>query len=215
MEMIEVYSLGGKFLKKMERGAYHSKAVEEFRKKGKISTKIKRVVIILLTSDGRVHVQQRTMKSDAVNAGLYDKTVGGHVVFGISDDETALKETREELGINSIVSQNRRDFKNKLCQANLKENAVIMAVSHEPNFMSVRKKRDITFIQPYINTSYIGYYDGGVKFLDGEVSKVEKVYPEELGRKIKARHDMYTEDLKFMLKKFRKYLIPVKDFLSS
>jgi isopentenyldiphosphate isomerase len=209
MEMIEVYSLSGRLIGKVGMDEYYLHAIEEFRTTGKITKKIKSVRIMLLKSDGHIYVQRRS-GGICANSGLYDKTVGGHIAVGISDDDTAVKECREELGIRAMVAHGKKDFTDKLRSADLSRHAVLMAVSHEKSFRSVRKRSDMTFTQPYINTTYIGYYDGGTMFFDGEVSGMKKLTAAELAKEIKSHPGKYTEDLKFMLKKERKYLVPAK-----
>jgi isopentenyldiphosphate isomerase len=49
-----------------------------------------------MNSAGRIYLQKRS-KHKAENAGMYDKTVGGHVVAGDSFNMTMVKECAEEL----------------------------------------------------------------------------------------------------------------------
>ncbi|MDR2190530.1 MAG: hypothetical protein LBP53_05050 [Candidatus Peribacteria bacterium] len=56
---------------------------------------------------------------------------------------------------------------------------------------------------------YCGYYDGAIKFKDGEASGIETVSLEEAKEELHKYPEKFTEDLKFMIEKYEKYLIPI------
>ncbi|MDR2540852.1 MAG: hypothetical protein LBD11_03575 [Candidatus Peribacteria bacterium] len=66
--------------------------------------------------------------------------------------------------------------------------------------------------QPHITTIYCGYYDGAIKFKDGEATGIEVFSLAELKEEIANYPERFTEDLKFMIEKYGKYLIPVSEF---
>ena len=55
-------------------------------------------VLVLHPNDGRVLLQKRSPQKDT-HPGQWDTSVGGHVSFGQSYEEAALRETEEELGL--------------------------------------------------------------------------------------------------------------------
>lgn len=55
-------------------------------------------VLVLHPADGTLLLQQRSMAKDTC-PGLWDSSVGGHVPYGASYLDTALREAGEELGI--------------------------------------------------------------------------------------------------------------------
>ena len=61
---------------------------------------------------------------------------------------------------------------------------------------------------PHISTFYIGYYDGAIRFIDGESSGIEIFSLKELKEDIKNNPNKFTEDIKFMIKKYEKFLNP-------
>ena len=62
---------------------------------------------------------------------------------------------------------------------------------------------------------YAGYYDGPIKFKDGECSGIEVFSLSELKEELGNFPNKFTEDLKFMVEKYEKYLVPVSELLYS
>jgi hypothetical protein len=57
---------------------------------------------------------------------------------------------------------------------------------------------------------YVWYYDWPIQFIDWKCSGIEVFFIGELKEKIKESPDKFTEDLKFMVKNYEKYLKPIK-----
>ena len=208
-EELEIYDLNGKFLKVQERKKFYSEIKDEFAKKGKISKQVKTIRLILMNSEGRIYLQKRSKLKDE-NPGLYDKTVGGHVAKYNTYDMTVIRECAEELGFPaSILSE--KEFNKAVHVTDLSIVGIFKKVDYISNFQSVRitKKRD-KFIQPFMNTFYIGYYDGAIRFVDGESSGIEVFSLKELKEDIKKNPDKFTEDIKLMIKKYENFLKPIK-----
>jgi len=208
-ELVQVYNLEGKMLGLEERKKFYKDSQNEFLKTGKITKKIKTIKLLLLDSNGRVFLQKRSkIKKD--NTGLYDKTVGGHVQEDDSFEITAIRECIEELGFPTTVL-GEENFDKAIKNTDLNIIGVFRKVDFLENFLSVRKmKTGKDFVQPLINTMYVGYYNGPVKFKDGESSGIETFSLKELEQEIKEKPEKFTEDIKFMIKKYRKYLKPIK-----
>lgn len=77
-ENLEIYDLDSNLLGIQERESFYEEIKSEFAKKNKISRKVKTIRFLLMNSSGRIYIQKRS-KIKNENAGLYDKTVGGHV----------------------------------------------------------------------------------------------------------------------------------------
>jgi isopentenyldiphosphate isomerase len=208
-EFLQVYDLAGKLLGIEERKKFYKDARAEFAKKGKISQKVKTIRLLLLDSNGRIFLQKRSkIKKD--NTGLYDKTVGGHVHADDSFEMTAIRECIEELGFPTTILTE-ETYDKALKTTDLDIIGVFRKVDFVETFLSVRKRKNAKdFIQPLISTMYIGYYNGPIKFKDGESSGIETFSLKELEKDIKENPEKFTEDIKFMLKKYRKYLKPIK-----
>ena len=162
-----------------------------------------------MNSDGRIYLQKRS-KIKSENPGLYDKTVGGHVSAGDSFNITFIRECAEELGFPATLLDN-NEFNKAIKVTDLNIIGIFKRVEQIKNFQSVRiNKEGYKFIQPYISEMYVGYYNGAIRFVDGESSGIEVFSLRELKEEIKKDPDKFTEDLKFMIKKYEKYLKPIK-----
>ena len=208
-ELLEVYDLKGKLLRVEERSKYYKKIKEEFAKKGKISTQVKRSTLLLVNSKGHIVIQRRN-KHKHENPGIYDKTIGGHVEKGDTFNLTIVKECAEELGFPGSILSN-KEFNKAIRNTDLRVVGLFKKVETINNFQSVRiTKSGGSFVQPYLQATYIGYYDGSIQFIDGESSGIQLFSIEELKEEIRVNPTEFTEDIKFMIKKYEKYLKPIK-----
>jgi len=124
---------------------------------------------------------------------------------------TVIRECAEELGFPAAVLDP-EDFEKALKVTNLDIISIFKRIEYLPNFKSKRILEDGTkMIQPLMNTMYYGYYDGPLKFVDGESSEIEVFSLDELKEDLKSTPDKFTEDIKFMIKEYEKYIIPIKN----
>ncbi len=208
-ESLEVYDLDGKLIKTEDRKKFYSEAKEEFAKSGKISRQVKIIRLLLLNSKGRIYLQKRS-KLKNENPGLYDKTIGGHVLKGESWDATVVRECAEELGFPASILP-ASEFDKAILGTNLNIVGVFKKLDYTPNSLSVRITKDgDKFIQPFMATVYVGYYDGAIKFFDGESSGIETFSLPELLEEISKKPDKFTEDLRDMVKRYEKSLKAIK-----
>ena len=208
-EQIEVFDLEGEFIKVEDRDKFYKEIKAEYSKNKKITKKVKTIRLLLLNSKGRIVIQRRNFTKEE-NPGLYDKTIGGHVQEGESYHITLVRECAEELGFPvSVLSSGEFDFASKHTDLNIV--GIFKQLDYISQFDSVRfTKTGKKFVQPYMTTIYIGYYDGSIQFIDGESSGIQLYTVEELKKAIKANPNDYTEDLKFMITKYEKFLKPIK-----
>tara|TARA_Y100000310_G_scaffold322234_1_gene381041 strand:- start:459 stop:878 length:420 start_codon:yes stop_codon:yes gene_type:complete len=137
------------------------------------------------------------------------KQWGGHVAAKDTYDLTTIKECAEELGFPASILPE-EDFERAIKVTNLSIVGIFRQVDYLSNQLSTRvTKKGDKFIQPYMTATYIGYYDGAIRFIDGESSGIETFSPEELTEEIKDNSNKFTEDLKFMIKKYEKFLKPI------
>ena len=206
-ELLEIYSMGDELLELKERDIFYEEIQNEYASTGKISKKVKSIRVLLMTSDGRIYLQKRSNTKEQ-NRGLYDKTVGGHSVSGHTWEVTLVKEMAEELGIPSVVLP-AKDFSKAVRSTNTSIIGIFKEIEYDNNFMSERILDTGKIVQPHITTFYIGYYDGPIKFHDGEASGIEVHSLKELEEDIANHPEKYTHDLKIMIQKYRDHLIPV------
>ncbi len=208
-EKLEVYDLNSSLIGTQDRKEFYDEIKDEFKKTEKITKKVKAIRLILMNSQGRIYLQKRS-KLKNENPGLYDKTVGGHVEAEDSYNMTVVKECAEELGFPAAVLSE-EEFERAIKAVHLDTIGVFKEVENIPDFNSKRIIEDgKEFIQPYITSMYIGYYDGPIKFVDGESSGIEVFSLDELKEEIKTNPDKFTEDIKFMIDKYQKFIVPIK-----
>lgn len=208
-EKLEIYDLNSKLIQTEDRKKFYTEIKTEFKETGKITKKIKSIKLILMNSSGRIYLQKRS-KIKTENAGKYDKTVGGHVLAGNSFNMTVVRECAEELGFPATVLAP-EEFEKAIKITNLEIIGVFKKIEYLPNFLSKRILNNGTeIIQPLMNSMYFGYYDGPIKFVDGESSGIEVFSLDELKEELKNNPDKFTEDIKFMIKKYEKFLVPIK-----
>lgn len=207
-EILEIYDLDGNYLGDQERESFYKEIKEEYRAQGKVTRQVKAIRLLLMNSDGRLFLQKRS-RIKKENPGLYDKSVGGHAEKGQSMALTAIRECAEELGFPAtVLSAN--DFAEAIKTTDLNMFGVLKEVERIENFESMRiNKNGSIFMQPYINSFFIGYYDGPIKFSD-EVSHVEKFDIKDLKTEMKKNPKNFTKDLEFMVKRYEKYLKPMR-----
>ncbi|NOX71900.1 MAG: NUDIX domain-containing protein, partial [Candidatus Micrarchaeota archaeon] len=209
-DMLEIYDLEGRFLTITERKSFYKNIKKEFKEKGVITEKVKSIRLLLMNSNGRIYIQKRSVFKER-NGGLYDKTIGGHVKAGHTWELTVVKECHEELGFPAVVLTD-DEFRNAITTTDIRIIGLFRSVEHIETFISISrtKTRNDFFKQPFITQFYIGYYDGPINFCDGESTGIEVFTLDELEKRIEEEPDKFTEDLKFMLKRYRDYLVPIE-----
>lgn len=206
-EVLEVFDLDGNYLADEEREIFYQKSRDEFKKTQKITRQIKQVRLLLLNSQGNIFLQKRS-KAKMDNKGLYDKTIGGHVTKGYSFDLAIMKECAEELGFPAAVLKE-EEFEQAKSSVDLSIIGILKQIDLVSDFLSTRViETGDRVIQPAMATFYIGYYNGSLRFVDGESSGIEVFSLPELTAELEANPDRYTEDIKYMLDHYQKYLIP-------
>ena len=208
-EKLEVYDLNSELIGIEDRKKFYDEAKKEFEKSGKVSKQLKRVNIIMMNSTGRIYLQKRS-KIKKENPGVYDKTIGGHVSAGDSWNMTVIRECAEELGFPSSILDE-EEFKKAVKVSDTSIVGIFKKIDQIDAQLSTRQSVDgKEFVQPYITAFYIGYFDGPIKFVDGESSGIEVFSIDELKEEIQDKPDKFTEDVKFMVEKYEKFLVPIE-----
>jgi isopentenyldiphosphate isomerase len=208
-EKLEVYDLNQNLIEIRDRDEFYAEIKQEFEETGKITKQVKTIKLILLNSKGRIYLQKRSdIKKE--NSGLYDKTVGGHVSAGDTFEMTVIRECVEELGFPAaIIPEENFEKARKVTDLNII--GIFRKIDYINSFKSIRIKNDKSkFVQPLMNQMYFGYYDGAINFIDGESSGIEVFSLDKLEEEMKRNSDKFTEDIKFMIEKYKKYLKPIK-----
>jgi isopentenyldiphosphate isomerase len=203
-------SLKGKHIGSKEKKEFHDEMRKEYFEKGKTTIKHKDVRLLLLNSKGRIILQRRS-KWKGDNAGLWDKTIGGHISSDEGYDLTMVKECSQELGIPATIVKE-EEFDNAVRTTDLHILAILRKVMSLDNFQSKRIGPDNReWIEPSISAFYFGYYDGTIQFVDGESCGLQVFAKEEIEEEIKNHPEHFTTDIKYMLEKFADMIKPVKN----
>tara|TARA_Y100000034_G_scaffold135005_1_gene205286 strand:+ start:169 stop:828 length:660 start_codon:yes stop_codon:yes gene_type:complete len=208
-EKLEIYDLSGRFIGIKDRAKFYKEIESEFQKKGKITKKVKSIRLILLNSSGKIYVQIRSDEKER-NPGLYDKSIGGHLKVGHSWDLTVVKECHEELGFPTVVLDN-DEFREAIHTTDLRIIALTRKLEHIETFLSINNNKGKKIEQPFITTMYLCYFDGPINFCDGEAHGIHSFKIDKLIEKIEESPELFTEDLKFMIERYKEYLIPIAD----
>ncbi len=207
-EKLEVYDLDSNLLSIEDRKKFYKEIKEEFKKTQRVTRKVRTIRLLLMNSNGRIYLQKRS-KIKSQNSGLYDKTVGGHVSAGDNFDMTVIRECAEELGFPATVLSP-EDFERAKKVTNIEIIGIFTKIEYIQNFDSVRVNIDGTrFVQPHMTSFYFGYYDGPIRFVDGESCGIEVFSLDELEQEIRDNPNKFTEDIKWMLAKYKAYLKPL------
>ena len=208
-ELLDVYNLSGAFLQTMDRDIYYQESLQEFIKTGQISRQVKTVRVMLMNSQGRLYVQKRSSSKDG-NSGLYDKTVGGHAKSGTSYSLTVVQECAEELGIPAAVLPD-EEFASAIQTVDLRTIAVLRQLRVVNAYLSRRKtKTGEYYMQPHLTAFYVGYFDGPIRFCDGEAVGILTFSLEELNAEVKSSPQLFTQDIHYILKEMSDVLKPLK-----
>jgi isopentenyldiphosphate isomerase len=200
-ELIHAYDLSGKIIRTEERKKLLKEQQEEAIRIGKPSFSVGAIYGMYKNSNQQLYVQLRGDKDE--NPYLFDKTVGGHIVAGQSDDQTIIKETGEELGaLVTIVSP--EEYISAIKTFDTEQTAVVRKLDYIQNFESIRKTRDGSKWKKLFNvTIYAGTYDGPVKFVDNEVEGIRLIPIDEVLSRIDQNPEKFTFDLEYLIRHYK------------
>jgi isopentenyl-diphosphate Delta-isomerase len=207
-ELLNAYSNEGEKVGQIEKKEFHKKLQNEYLKTKTTTIRHKCVRLLLLNSSGKIILQKRS-KWKADNAGKWDKTVGGHVREDDSYDLTMLKECAEELGLPATIVK-KNEFETATQTTNLQILGILTKLSYLDNCQSTRQlKNGKKWIETSMVNFYMGYYDGAIRFIDKEACGIQIFSLEELKQEIKEQPENFTDDIKFILKKFKNKIKPI------
>ena len=121
------------------------------------------VNILLANADGQVLLQRRA--SDKENGGLWDKSVGGHVLAGEGFDQTAVREAGEELFDDAgsprvVLAADAAQLRDRLAAAGPRQTVVFRHASLQRNLRDVRHCPDGALLNVVYHVSiYLGRTD--------------------------------------------------------
>lgn len=183
----------------MEREAFYKEQIAQVKRTGQPSKSISTVAVFLFNLRGELIVQKRDFQKQQ-NAGLLDKSVGGHIRYGDTPDFTVMVETIQELQSPSIVLANHDDFvkTRKLLKDYLSTVAIIQRIREE-EFRFARLINDQAVTLAYDTHLYFGIYDGRVRTADKESKGALYYTLDELKNEMQKSPNTFTGDLQSLL----------------
>ncbi len=207
-ELLDIYSFEGELVGQMEKKEFHETIRQEYKEKGSTSIRHKHVRLFLMTSKGRIILQRRS-KWKGDNAGMWDKTIGGHITSGDTFELTMLKECAEELGIPATIVKP-EDFDKVSSTTDLHVLAILKPLILLDNYQSHRMHGGEKWTESSITQFFFGYYDGAIRFIDSESCGVQVFTREELEEEAKASPENFTDDIRYMINKFGTLIKPAE-----
>jgi len=194
----------------MSRKAFYKEQIEIFEKTGK-STKSVDVIHVLLFNDNYELYIQKRARTKAHNAGLFDKSLGGHIKYGDTAVHTMMLETVQELQVPSIVLKTGNDFIKtyKVLEKYLSTVALLMPIDNSIIKLPKIIKGEKIDIVNYTHL-YVGIYAGRTKTVDREAVGILEYSLKDLEYEMKALPDMFTIDLKML---YERYSTNLKSFV--
>lgn len=186
----------------MDRAEFYRQQIENYEKGIEPTRAVGVVNVFVFDSVGELFIQKRS-NTKAHNAGLFDKSMGGHIRFGDNSDYTVMVETIQELQVPSIVLRTHEDFSktHDLLSSYLSTVSIIEQIDSQ--IYSLPKTIKGSKI-PILNKVhlYFGVYDGAVSTVDREAKGVVLYSLDDIKGDIKKSPDLFTYDLAFLIKKY-------------
>jgi len=207
-ELLELYDMQEDLIRVDTRENIYREIEAEYQETGKITKQVRTVRAIIMNTRGRILLQKRS-EDKKYNAGLYDKTLGGHCNHRQQSNLALVTELAEELEAPGFVCEN-ADFLYNLKHINLKVIGMFKNLSYQPRWMSFRKgnaSRGVKDIeQPFMSHFYFGVYDGRFTWADDEVRGMDSFTLEELTANIRDRPEIFTRDLHVMMPMYQPHI---------
>lgn len=132
---------------------------------------IHRTVGVILTNDvGEILLQKRSMSKD-MDAGLWGISAAGHVTKGQTDEEAALREMKEEVGVDTPLT-----FVGTLILKSLRESeraALFKGTHNGPFSIHPDEVDEVIFMQPDLIVEHVK--DGTMRFTDGALRSLQLI----------------------------------------
>lgn len=203
-ETITTYNLGNLDVAiPMDRNEFYKEQIENFEKGEKPTRAVGIINIFIFDETGELFVQKRS-DNKTHNAGMLDKTIGGHITYGDSNDYTVMVETVQELQVPSITLSTDEDFKKTYHLLNDYLNTVAVIKHIDTQAIELNKKIKGNEV-PVLNKVhlYFGIYTGAVKTVDREAKGVLLYTLEDLEKEMKEFPNIFTDDLKQLIRRYR------------
>lgn len=196
----------------MSRKEFYEEQTVKYKTENKPSKAVEIFNEMLFNTHGDLIIQKRSDHKNH-NAGLLDKSIGGHVKYGDSIDYTAMVETVQELQVPSIVLRSDQDFSKTL--ELLREYLNTIAISKHLYTKIIDMIKIINnekVVISYRVNFFFGVFDGAVKMVDREAKGIMFYSLDDLKKEIERFPDMFTYDLRYFVEHDEKAM---RDFIEE
>lgn len=206
-EMINSYLLSDpETLIPIDRKEFYEEQIKEFKENGKPSRACDIIDIFIFNSEGEILIQKRS-KTKSHNPGMFDKTIGGHIVYGDTVNHTVMIETVQELQTPSIVLNNESDF-DKTLKVLESYTETVGIIKHNVTKIKVLPKiikGEKIDIANKVHL-FFGLYDGRTRPVDREAQGILYYSLDDLILEMKEHPSIFTDDLKILVKEYEQEL---------
>jgi hypothetical protein len=199
-ELVTVYGPGETDVSRpMDRDMFYAHEIEHFRA-GTSSGIAIEVIQVLLVNESHQFIVQMRSENKRHNAGLLDKSIGGHVKYGDSVIYTVNVETVQELRVPSLTLATADDFK-KTLQLLKEYLSTVAIVRHIDTRTEILRKLIGNELVPILHRVhfFLGVYGGAVKNVDAEASGVLFLGLDRLREKVERQPEQFSDDLRHYL----------------
>ncbi len=197
----------------MDRGQFYAEQTAVYKAIGEPTLYCEVINMLFINKAGEIIIQKRSAEKTH-NANLFDKSIGGHVVFGDAIEYTVMVETIQELQTPSIVVKDESHFQKTLhlLKDHLETVAVVCPISTQFKVFTKQMNNEKIGIGNKTNF-FIGVYDGKIRFADKEVKGIMFYTLDELEAEVVKNPDNFTEDLKVILQENRDAIVRFTDMV--
>ncbi|MCX6784421.1 MAG: NUDIX domain-containing protein [Candidatus Komeilibacteria bacterium] len=212
-EILNTYKLDDpETVEPMDRDEFYAEQIAVFKKTGK-PTRAAEIVSILIFNEHQELLIQKRSYNKTHNAGLLDKSIGGHVQYGDAPDYTVMVESVQELQTPSIVLKNEVDF-NKTFTLLADYLTTIAVIKHNKSKIHILErmvKGEKIKMANKVHL-YFGIYHGSIRPVDREAKGILYYTLEELEKEMKEFPETFSQDLHFFIKEFHADIV---DFIKK
>ncbi|OGB85446.1 hypothetical protein A2994_02400 [candidate division Kazan bacterium RIFCSPLOWO2_01_FULL_48_13] len=196
----------------MDRGEFYAEQIKAFKETGEPTRAVGIIAILMFDEKGEIYLQKRS-DTKFHNAGLMDKSIGGHIQYGDSDDYSVMVETVQELQVPSIVLRTDEDFRktHQLLRSHLSTIALVKQVGVRI-FNSEKVINGEKVVIANKVHLFFGLYGGAIKTVDREAKGVLLYTLDALARELSANPDQFTYDIHVL---FRDYREKMESFIKA
>lgn len=200
MELLHAYDQWGQLIKTQDRETLLKEIRDFSYKHGDAHLAVETIYLVLSNLKGELYIVKRGDKPE--NPNRYDKTVGGHVYVGETAFSTLYRESREEIGV-QVMLTDLLGYAQVVQAIDTSQFAVVRPIDYHPWMKSIRYIKDgEPWVKRHRVTIFAGIYNGLVKFVDGEAIGMQLIPKGELRERMKQSPDQFTYDLEVLLKNY-------------